>query len=184
MKKRILMAVLFAAVSLIAQGHGGPGGPGHDGVGPEPGGQTAIGPDGSFYVLVPNSTASDLTAIGAVATPSTTWKVSVSGDIRAILPGATNLYLLQTVVSGSGSTATRTTSVVWLSEANGSTLRTTAITGDVDHIEVKTVGGKDLLYVFAVTTTSSTSGSTTTTTTTRTVTIYGSDGSTIKTVTL
>jgi hypothetical protein len=182
------------AMPIAAQGNrgGGPGGNGGGDYGQAPGPAGAVGADGTLYVLVPNATTTsssgttvtDLAAIGVAASPSTAWRVSLSGDIGPVMPGASFVYVMQTLTSGAGTSATRTTAVLWLAAATGSQTRSTALSGNVDHIEVKTVGTKDYLYVYATTTTSSTSGSTTTTTATRTVTIYAPDGTIVKTVTL
>jgi hypothetical protein len=182
---------LMLAISAMAQGnHGGGPGPGGSGNGQQQGG-SVIGPDGTYYLLIPEAASSSTTAattnleaIGVAASPATAWTVNLSGNIGPVLPGANDVYVVQTVTSGTGSSATSTTSVLWLATATGTQVRSTAVTGNMDDIQVKTISGVDYLYIYTTTSTSTTSGSTTTITTTRTLTIYAQNGTVVKTVTL
>jgi hypothetical protein len=156
-------------------------------------GSPAIGPDGTYYLLVPatGSTAqmpvTELVAVGlSPTTPANTpkWSVTLSsGEYGPVLPGATNVYVVQKVTSGSGRSAT-TTSVLLLSAASGSQVGTITPTGDINDIEVQTIGGVDYLYVYTTITSSSTSNGTTTYTTTLTLTIYSPNATILKTVPL
>jgi hypothetical protein len=155
-------------------------------------GNTAIGPDGTYYALVPGtgSTASapvsELIAVGLTATPTPTtkWTANLTGELGAILPGANTVFVVQTVVSGSGRTATRTTSILSLSVATGVAGPTITPSGTIGNIEVKTIGSSDYLYVQTTSTSTSQSDGTTTITTTTTLTIYSQAGAVIKTVPL
>lgn len=151
---------------------------------------TVIGPDGTYYALVPGSGSTmqmpvtDLVAVGPPATPATKWTVNLTGEIGPVLPGTANVYMVQTVVSGSGRSATSTTLVLLLSAATGTQVGSITPTGKINDIEVRTIGGSDYVYIYTITTSSNTSGGTTTVTTTRTLTIYSQTGSVIKAVTL
>jgi len=153
-------------------------------------GNTAIGPDGTYYALVPGtgSTASapvsELIAAGLTATPATKWTVNLTGELGAILPGANTVFVVQTVVSGSGRMATITTSILSLSAATGAAGPTLSPSGTISNIEVKTIGTSDYLYVQTTSTSASQNEGTTTITTTTTLTIYSQAGAVIKTVPL
>jgi len=153
-------------------------------------GSTAIGPDGTYYALVPGtgSTASapvsELIAVGLTATPATKWTANLTGELGAILPGANTVFVVQTVVSGSGRMATITTSILSLSAATGAAGPTVTPSGTISNIEVKTVGSSDYLYVHTTSRSTSETGGTTTTTTATTLTIYSQAGAVIKTVPL
>lgn len=189
---------LCAAIPAFAQGHGGPGpGSGQGGPGPGdnhggPGGGGVLGPDGTLYLLEYDSTAStaasasiyDLVAIGPVAAPATAWKQSITGQVEQVVAATSTVYAVVTTTTGTGSTATRSTAIVWFAAATGTQLRSTAVSGNVDSVRAATVGGKDLLYVVTTLSTTTTSGTTTTTTTSHTLTIYSSDGTVLKTVSL
>jgi hypothetical protein len=152
---------------------------------------TAIGPDGTYYALVPGSNStlsmpsSELIAVGVTATPATKWTATLTGEIGAILPGANTVFVVQTVITGSGRTATSTTSILSYSAATGAVGTTiTPPSGTISDITVKTIGGTDYLYVHTTSVSTSQSGGSTTITTTRTLTIYSQTGTVIKTVTL
>ncbi len=189
----MLVVVLFGAGSLSAQNTCGfPSAPTFGfGSGPTVSfGSMLVGPDGTLYVLIPDSTSgnnqpagTEIVALNTAASPAVTWKMHLTGSIGPVLAGASSLYVFQTVTSGSGATATHTSAILWLSAATGAEVRSTPASG-YENIQVKTVNGKDLLYVDTVQTTTTVSGSTRTTTTTHTVTIYGPDGAVIKTATL
>lgn len=154
-------------------------------------GNTAIGPDGTYYALVPSTGSTvqapvtELVAIGLSATPATKWTATnLSGELGPVVPGATNVYVVQKVISGSGRNATSTTSVLLLSAATGTRVATVTPTGDINDIEVRTIGGTDYLYIYATTTSSTTSNGTTTYTTTLTLTIYSPNATVLKTVPL
>jgi hypothetical protein len=153
-------------------------------------GDTAIGPDGTYYALVPGtgSTASapawELIAVGVEATPPTNWTANLTGELGAILPGVNTVFVVQTVVTGSGRMATITTSILSFSTAKGAPGATITPLGAISNIEVKTVGSSDYLYVQTTSRTTTQSGGTTTTTTATTLTIYSQSGAVIKTVTL
>jgi hypothetical protein len=153
-------------------------------------GNTAIGPDGTYYALVPGtaSTASapvwELIAVGSTATPATKWTANLTGELGTILPGANTVFVVKTVVSGSGRTATSTTSILSLSAATGVTGPTITPSGTISNIEVKTIGSSDYLYVQTTSTSTTQSDGTTTVTRTTTLTIYSQAGAVIKTVPL
>jgi hypothetical protein len=154
-------------------------------------GSTAIGADGTYYALVPGTGSTmqtpvtDLVAIGTSATPATKWTATLpSGEFGPVLPGTTNVYVVQKVISGSGRSATSTTSVLLLSAATGTQVATVTPTGEIIDIEVRTIGSTDYLYIYTTTTSSSTSNGTTTFTTTLTLTIYSPNATVLKTVTL
>ena len=185
----ICAAFLLAAMHAGAQGFFPPSnvitpikGPGQ--------GSTAIGPDGTYYALVPGTGSTmqtqttDLVAIGPPSAPATKWTVSLSGELGQVLPGATNVYVVQTKISGSGRSATATTSVLLLSATNGSQVASVTPTGNIDDIEVRTIGGSDYLYIYTITTSSTSSAGTTTYTTTRTLTIYSPNATALRSVTL
>jgi len=157
-------------------------------------GSPAIGPDGTYYALAPASGSTpqtpmtDLVAIGPPSAPATKWTVSLGGEVGQVLPGATDVYVVQTIVTGSGRSATSTTSVLVLSAASGSQGTPITPAGTIEGIEVRTITSStgtsvDYLYIDTVATSSSTSGGTTTITTTRTLSIY-SNGTLVKAVTL
>lgn len=157
-------------------------------------GNNAIGPDGTYYALVsasgstPQTPMTDLVAIGPPSAPATKWTATLSGEIGQVLPGATDVYVVQTVVTGSGRSATSTTSVLVLSAASGSQATPITPAGTIEDIEVRTITSStgtstDYLYIASVTTSSTTSGGTTTVTTTRTLSIY-SNGTLVKSVSL
>ena len=153
-------------------------------------GETTIGPDGTYYAVVAGTGSTvqapvtDLMAVGLAATPATKWSVTLNGHVGQVLPGATTVYVVETTTSGTGRNATITTTVALLSAATGVQTGTITPTGSISDIEVRTINGTDYLYIYTTTTTSSTSGNTTSFTTTRTLTIYSSTGSVIKSVTL
>jgi len=154
-------------------------------------GNTAIGPDGTYYALVPGngSTASapvwELNAVGLAATPATKWtSANLTGQLGAILPGANTVFVVQTVVSDSGRTATSTTSILSLSAATGAAGPTITPSGTISNIEVKTIGSSDYLYVQTTSTSTTQSDGTTTITRTTALTIYSQTGAVIKTVPL
>jgi hypothetical protein len=184
----ICAACLIFSSHAAAQGHSallspilGPG----TGVG-----NTAIGPDGTYYALVPGtgSTASapvsELIAVSLTATPATKWTANLTGELGAILPGANTVFVVQTVVSGSGRTATSTTSILSHSAATGAAGPVITPSGTIGNIEVKTIGSSDYLYVQTASTSTNQSNGTTTVTTTTTLTIYSQSGAVIKTVPL
>jgi hypothetical protein len=157
-------------------------------------GSNAIGPDGTYYALVPaagstmQTPMTDLVAIGPPSAPATKWSATLSGEIGQILPGTTDVYVVQTVVTGSGRSATSTTSVLVLSVASGSQGTPITPAGTIEDIEVRTITGStgtssDYLYIQTVMTSSTTSGGTTTVTRTQTLSIY-SNGTLVKSVTL
>ena len=182
----ICAACLIFSSHVAAQGpisiFSGLSGPGH-GVG-----NTAIGPDGTYYAVVPGtgSTASapvsELIAVGLAATPK--WTANLTGQVGTILPGANTVFAEQTVVSGSGRTATVTTSILSFSVATGTAGPTITPSGTISNIEVKTIGSSDYLYVQTTSTSTTQGDGTTTTTTTTTLTIYSQAGTVIKTVPL
>jgi hypothetical protein len=153
-------------------------------------GNTAVGPDGTYYALVrgTSSTASapvsELIAVGLTTVPGTKWTANLTGELGAILPGANTVFVVQTVVSGVGRTATSTTSILSLSAATGAAGPTITPSGTISNIEVKTIGTSDYLYVQTTSTTMSQGNGTTTITTTTTLTIYSQAGAVIKTVPL
>jgi hypothetical protein len=153
-------------------------------------GITAIGPDGTYYALVPgtgsmaSAPVSELIAVGLTAAPATKWTANLTGELGAILPGANTVFVVQTVVSGSGRMATSTTSILSLSAATGAAGPTITPSGRISNIELKTIGSSDYLYVQTTSTSTSQSNGTTTITTTTTLTIYSQSGAVIKTVVL
>jgi hypothetical protein len=153
-------------------------------------GNTAVGPDGTYYALLPETgtTASapawELIAVGLTATPATKWTANLTGELGAILPGANTVFVMQTVFSGSGRTATSTTSILSLSAATGTAGPTITPSGTISNIEVKTIGSSDYLYVQTISTSTSQGNGTTTITTATTLTIYSQAGAVIKTVPL
>jgi hypothetical protein len=174
--------VLFAAVHASAQGFL-PGQPAVN-AGQSQGGP-AIGPNGTYYALVPGTGSTpqtpvtELVAVGPPTAPAILWtSSSLKGELGPILPGANIAFVVQTETSGSGRNTTRTTSVLLFSAASGSTSGLTNVTpsGNIDDIQVRTIGGSDFLYIYTSTTSSSTSNGTTTLTTTRTLTIYSQTG--------
>lgn len=153
---------------------------------------SVIGPDGTYYALVPASTSTrqapvtELVAIAAT-TGSIKWTTDINGEVDQVLPGLNDVYAVQTVSSGSGKSATTTTSVLVIPTGGPSgTPATITPPGNISNIQIKTVAGSastDYLYIYSVTTTSSSSGGTTTFTTTQTLTIY-TNGTNPKTVTI
>jgi hypothetical protein len=150
-----------------------------------PQGQTSsvIGPDGTYYALVPASTStrqtpvSELVAIAATTTGTTPkWTTDISGEVGQVLPGMNDVYVVQTLISGSGKSTTSTTSILLFPTTSTGAVTgpasTITPTGNISGIEVKTVNGVDYLYIYSVSRTSSTSAGTTTFTTTQTLTIY------------
>jgi len=155
-------------------------------------GGTVIGPDGTYYALVPgaNSTpespSSDLVAAGMTGS-GTKWTATLNGRVGQVLPGLTTVFVVETTTSGSGRNTTTTTSVALLSAASGtppSSNATITPAGTISDIEVRNINGADYLYIYSVATSSSTSGNSTTFSTTRTLTIYSSTGTVLKTVSL
>jgi len=154
------------------------------------GSESAIGPDGTYYTLVPGAGSTPLTrtselmAIGIAATPSVKWTASVTGELGSILPGTNTVFIVQTVVSGSGRTTTATTSILSYAAATGAHGTSITPAGVISDIQVRTIGGSDYLYVTTTSISSGTSGGTTVSSITRTLTIYSQTGTVIKTVTL
>jgi len=153
-------------------------------------GNTAIGPDGTYYALVPgtgstpSAPVSELIAVGVTATPATKWTANLTGESGEILPGANTVFVVQTVVSGSGRMATFTTSILSFSAAAGAAGTTITPSGTISNIQVRTIGTSDYLYVQTTSKSTSQSGGTTTTSATTTLTIYSQAGAVIKTVPL
>ena len=188
-----LMCGAFLVVTTHAAAQGIPSRqPGAQGPVQSPG-SNAIGPNGAFYALVPGTGSTpqtpvtELLAIVPSTPPATLWTASnLSGELGQLLPGANTVFVVQTVVSGTGRSATTTASVLLFSAATGSTSGLTTITpaGNIEDIEVKTVGTTDYLYVSTSNTSSTTSNGTTTVTTTRTLTIYSQTGAKLGAVNL
>jgi hypothetical protein len=89
------------------------------------------------------------------------------------------------VVSGSGRSATTTTSILLFSTATGAVAGPTITpSGTIGNIEVKTIGSSDYLYVQTTSRSVSQGNGTTTVTTTTDLTIYSQAGVLIKTVPL
>jgi hypothetical protein len=179
----VLAAFLSVSVPANAQGFFPP-----ISVNPAPAtGGAVIGPDGTYYVLVPASGSTrqaPVTELMAISvTGNTKWTATVSGDVGQVLPGATDVYVVQTVTSGAGRSATATTSVLVLNASTGVQGTPIAPTGNISSIQEKTVGANDYLYIYSVATSSSSGGGTTTFTATQTISIY-LNGALVKTVTL
>ncbi len=156
------------------------------------GGSTVIGPDGTYYALVPGasstpqSPSTDLVAVGVTGS-GTKWTATLSGRVGQVLPGATTVFVVESTTSGTGRNSTTTTTVALLSAASGappSSNATITPAGSISDIEVRNISGADYLYIYSVATSTSTSGNSTTFTTSRTLTIYSATGAVIKTVTL
>jgi hypothetical protein len=139
---------------------------------------SVIGPDGTYYALVPSSTSTrqapvtELMAIGV--TGATKWTANFNGEFGQVLAGMNDVYVVQTTTSGSGRSTTITTSVLVINTSTGTAEKFSPLTptGSISDIQIKTVGTSDYLYINSVLTTSSTSGGTTTLTTTQTLSIY------------
>jgi hypothetical protein len=146
-----------------------------------------IGPDGTYYALVPGSTSTrqapvtELMAIGV--TGSTKWTANLNGEFGQVLVGVNDVYVVQTTTSGTGRNVTITTSVLVINASTGTAEKFSPLTptGNISDIQIKTVGTNDYLYIDSVLTTSSSTGGTTTVTTSRTVSIY-LNGTLVKTV--
>lgn len=139
---------------------------------------SVIGPDGTFYALVPGSTSTrqaPVTELMAISvTGATKWTANLSGEFGQVLAGMNDVYVVQTTAAGSGRSITITTSVLVINTSTGTTEKFSPLTptGNISDIQLKTVGTNDYLYVNSVSTTSGTSGGTTTVTTTETLSIY------------
>jgi hypothetical protein len=148
---------------------------------------SAIGPDGTFYALVPSSTSTrqaPVTELMAISVAGATkWTANINGEFSQVLPGVNDVYVVQTTTSGSVRSITVTTSVLVIKAPTGTaeTFSPLTPTGNIGDIQLKTVGTNDYLYITSVSTTTSTSGGTTTTTTTQTLSIY-LNGTLVKTV--
>jgi hypothetical protein len=183
------MLVLFAVTLLAIAGsmaqHRGPGMGGVElrgGPGPRGG---FLGPDGNFYYLKTDSTSAsavNLVAIGPSPTPATLWTVSITGAVHDLEVGASTVFAVVTDGTRPAAGTNPATKIMWLNSATGATIRTTEISGAVHLIGVRTVGGRELLYVHTNTYSTSTSGSAATLSST--LTIYAPDGSVVKAVTL
>jgi hypothetical protein len=153
---------------------------------------TAIGPDGTYYAVVPgtggtaSAPVSELVAVGLTATPATKWTATgLTGQLGPILPGANTVFVEQTVVSGSGRSATSTTSILLFSTATGASAGPTITpSGPISNVQLKTIGTSDYLYVQTTSRSVSQGNGTTTVTTTTDLTIYSQAGAVIKTVPL
>lgn len=150
-------------------------------------GNSVIGPDGTYYVLVPSSTSTlqaPVTELMAISVTGTTkWTANISGEVGQVLPGVNDVFVVQTVTSGTGRSATITTSVLVINATTGLQGTPIAPTGNISSIHEQTVGTSDYFYIDSISTTSSSSGGTTTITTTQTLSIY-LNGALVKTVTL
>jgi hypothetical protein len=150
---------------------------------------STIGPDGTYYALIPSSTSTrqapvtELMAIGM--TGATRWTANINGEFGQLLAGLNDVYVVQTTTSGSGRTAMIATSVMVINTSTGMPEKFSPIVpaGNISDIQIKTVGMNDYLYINSVSTTSSTSAGSTTTTTTQTLSIY-LNGTLVKTVAL
>lgn len=150
---------------------------------------STIGPDGTYYALVPSSTSTrqvpvtELMAIGV--TGATKWTANISGEVGQVLAGLNDVYIVQTATSGSGRSITTTTSILVINTSTGAAEKFSPITpaGNISDIEIRTVGTNDYVYINSVATTSSTSAGTTTSTVTQTLSIY-LNGTLVKTVDL
>jgi hypothetical protein len=148
---------------------------------------SVIGPDGTYYALVPSSASTrqapvtELMAIGV--TGATKWTANISGEVGQVLPGVNDVFVEQTVITGSGRSATITTSVLVLNASTGAQGTPITPAGNISSIQEKTVGTSDYLYIYSVATSSTSSIGTTTITTTQTLSIY-LNGTIVKTVTL
>lgn len=150
---------------------------------------SVLGPDGTYYALVPGSASTrqapvtELMAIGV--TGATKWTANLDGEFGQVLAGLNDVYVVQTTTSGSGKNFTITTSVLAINTLTGAKEKFSPLTpaGNISDIQIKTVGTNDYLYINSVATTSSTSGGTATLTTTQALSIY-LNGSLVKTVTL
>src|SRR5258708_2991435 len=98
--RKILGLVVLSAVSLVARGHQGRGLGLEDQYAYAGGSVGWVGGDGTLYILQHDSTAStststvtDLIAIGAAATPATTFKVQLTGQIGSVIGGASTVYV-------------------------------------------------------------------------------------------
>jgi hypothetical protein len=150
---------------------------------------SVIGPDGTYYALVPSSTSTrqaPVTELMAISvTGATKWTANLNGDLGQVLAGTNDVYVVQTTTSGSGRSTTITTSVLVINALTGTAEKSSPLTptGNISEIQIKTVGPNDYLYINSVSTTSSTSGGTTTLTTTQTLSIY-MNGTLVKMVAL
>lgn len=150
---------------------------------------SVIGPDGTYYALVPGSTSTakapvtQLTAISV--TGATKWNANIEGEVGQVLAGLNDVYIVQTTTSGSGRNTSLTTSLLVINTSSGQAEKFSPITpvGNISDIQIRTVGSDDYLYIYSISTTSSTSGGTTTYTTTQALSIY-QNGALVKTVSL
>ena len=156
-------------------------------------GGTVIGPDGSFYALLPgaNSTfqnpSTDLVAVGVGGAASSTpkWTATLTGRVGQVLPGSTTVFVVETTTSGSGRNTVSTTAIALYSAATGAKQSTSiSPAGPIVDIQVRNIGGSDYLYVYTISSASSTAGGTTTFTTMRTLTVYTATGTVFETVPL
>lgn len=153
---------------------------------------SVIGPDGTFYALVPGATStfqsptSELIATSPTGT-GTKWTANLNTRVAQVLPGATTVFVVETSYSGTGRSATSTTTIALLATATGAASATTITpTGNVTDIEERTIGGVDYLYVVTISTSTPSPAAeiSSTTTTTRTLTIYSATGTVLNTATL
>jgi len=183
MKSIHYFAAIFAAAALLPQVNAQPS------VLANPAAQivygATIGPDGTYYALVPGtgSTAqSPSTALLAIAnTAGTTpkWTATLTGTLGPVLPGETTVFAVQNVTTGNGRHATTTTSILLLSAASGAHTVSITPAGNISDIQVRTIGGSDYLYVTTLKGAMSADGENFITT--RTVTIYSATGAVIRT---
>ena len=139
---------------------------------------SVIGPDGTYYALVPGSTSTrqapvtELMAIGV--TGATKWTANINGEFGQVLAGLNDVYVVQTTISGSGRSTTIATSVLVFNTSTGAAEKFSPLTpaGNISDIQIKTVGTSDYLYINLVSTSSGAAGGTTTLTTTQTLSIY------------
>ena len=139
---------------------------------------SAIGPDGTYYALVPSSTSTrqaPVTELMAISvTGVTKWTTNINGEFGQVLAGLNDVYVVQTATSGSGRNTTITTSVLVINTSSGAAEKFSPLTpaGNISDIQIRTVGANDYLYINSVSTASSIGGGTTTVTTTQTLSIY------------
>jgi hypothetical protein len=179
----VLLGGLLAVAQMNAQV------PMFAGLASEPVLGSAIGPDGTYYALTaaanstPQNPSTELLAIGNTGGNAPKWTAILPGRIGQILPGATSVFVVQSVTSGTGRNTTTTTSVQLLAAATGAHVTSIAPAGNITEIQVRTIGGSDYLYVSTFTL-AATSGGSATFSSARTLTIYSASGAVIKTAAL
>jgi len=177
----VCAAFVLAAAPATAQGIIGP-------VPPLFSGGTAIGPDGTYYAVVPgpNSTfqspVTELMAVGLGATPK--WTYTLTAQVGQVLPGATSVFVVETTFTGSGRSLTNTTSVLVLSVSGGTKTTSIAPAGNIYDIQVRDINGSDYLYIYTFTTSSGTGVNPASYSVTRMLTIYSANGTIFKSASL